>query len=223
MSIKISVLMTVYNEEIYVEKAIESVLNQTFKDFEFIIIDDGSIDNTKKVINSFKDERIKYYYAGKNKGYTNLEKAANFGLKKCRGKYIARIDADDICYPNRLKTQYKYLERNRNIFMVGGACDIIDEKGRIIGEVKKRSYPSFLYRYRLVDSNPFIHSSIMFRNEGFMYPSFEDFYFYTNLARFGKRMKNISQKLVKYRINPHGVVSRHTKNPRKTSKYYFNK
>jgi glycosyltransferase involved in cell wall biosynthesis len=205
---KISVLTTVYNEDVFIKETIKSVLAQTFKDFEYVIIDDGSTDNTKKVIKSFKDKRIKYYYAGKNKGFKNLANTANFGLSKCNGKYIARIDADDICFPKRLEIQYNYLEKNKSIFMIGGSCDIIDQKGRVIDEIIKKSYPSILYRYHLLNSNPFIHSSVMFRNKGVLYPSWADFYFYIRMVVEKRKIKNIPQKLVQYRINPHGIVSK---------------
>jgi len=208
MGPKISVLTTVYNEEIFIKETIKSVLNQTLKDFEYIIIDDGSTDNTKKVIKRFKDKRIKYYYSGKNKGHTNLNSVANFGLKKCKGKYIARIDADDICYPERLEIQHNYLEKNKKIFMIGTSCDIIDKGGKIIGEVIKKSYPSILYRYHIINSNPFIHSSIMFRNKGILYPSWQDFYFYHRMVVEKRKIKNIPQKLVQHRTNPHGITNR---------------
>ncbi len=211
---KLSVLMTVYNEEEYIKEAIKSVLNQSFRNFEFIIVDDGSTDNTKRVIKSFKDDRIKYYYTGKNKGFTNLDNIANFGIKKCKGKYIARIDADDICLQDRFKIQIEYLDKHFKIFMIGGGCDIIDENGDIIDIVKKRSYPSILNKYHILNSNSFIHSSIMFRNESLsfpFYPHWRDVYLYINMIREGKRLKNIPNKLVQYRINSHSIIGRQNK------------
>ncbi len=209
--IKLSVLMTVYNEQEYIKKAIKSVLSQSFRDFEFIIVDDGSTDNTKESIKSFKDSRIKYYYTGKNKGFTNLNNIANFGIDKCKGEYVARIDADDICLKDRFKIQIEYLDKHSKIFMIGGGCDIIDEDGNVINIIKKRSYPSILYKYHIINSNPFIHSSVMFRNENLsfpLYPHWRDIYMYINMIREGKRLKNISDKLVQYRINSHSIIGR---------------
>ena len=129
-------------------------------------------------------------------------------MSKCQGKYIARIDADDICYPKRLEIQYHYLEKNKKIFMIGTSCDIINKEGKIIGEVIKKSYPSILYRYRILSSNPFIHSSIMLRNKEILYPNWQDFYIYYKMIIEGKKIKNIPQKLVQHRTNPHGITNR---------------
>ena len=143
MKPQISVLTTVYNGEKYIKKTIESVLGQTFSNFEYIIIDDGSTDNTKKIIDSFNDKRIKYYYFGKNKGFFELHKPINFGLSKCKGKYIARLDSDDICYSNRIQKQYEYLITHPRIFMIGCSVELIDEFGNKVGSIIKKSYPHF--------------------------------------------------------------------------------
>jgi len=203
----ISVLTTVYNGEKYLEETIKSVLEQTFKDFEYIIIDDGSTDKTAKIIKSFKDERIKYCYFKENKGYYNIHKAINFGLDKCKGKYIARIDADDLMLKDRLKIQYSYLEKHPKVFLIGGSSFNINEAGIVINKIKKESYPSIFYKYYMAVSNSFIHSTIMFRNEGYSYPSYNEHLFYCWLTYNGKRMKNIKDYLIKYRINPKGMVA----------------
>lgn len=97
--------MIVYNAEHFIKDSIDSVLLQTFIDFEFIIIDDGSTDNTLEIITSYKDNRLKLF----SKGHNYIE-SLNFGLKQCSGKYIARMDADDIMHPNRLEIQYNLME-----------------------------------------------------------------------------------------------------------------
>ena len=205
---RVSVLMTVYNSGEYIKRTMQSVLSQTFEDFEFIIINDGSTDNSDKIVKSFKDKRIRYYKFVKiNKGYKNLYKAINFGLGLCKGEYIMRIDADDICRRDRIEKQKRFLDRNDKIFMIGTSCDIIDKDGKIIGEIIKTQYPSFLYKHRLKTSNPFIHSSIMFRNIGLLYPNSEEKFFYLSLVSKGKRLLNIKDKLVQYRINPNGVTA----------------
>jgi len=204
---EISVLTQVYNGERFIAETIQSVLDQSFLDFEYIIVDDGSTDRTREIIESFKDERIKYFYYKENKGYFNLHKVMNFGLKKCKGKYIARIDADDICYPNRLKVQYDYLEKNKDIYLIGSSAEVIDDEGNYLHKIKKKNYPSVFYKYHIAISNSFIHSSIMFRNEGHLYPSYNEHMFYCWLTYNKKRMKNIPDILVKYRINPKGMVA----------------
>jgi len=204
---RISVLTTVYNGEKYLAETIKSVLNQTFRDFEYIIIDDGSTDKTKKIIKSFKDKRIKYYYYGKNRGFENWYNVLNFGLEKCKGKYVARIDADDLMKRKRLEIQYNYLEKNKDIFMVGSSCEVIDYEGNHVDYILKRSYPSILYRLYITYSNSFIHPSIFFRNEGLKYPHSTEHFFYFNMLINGKKIKNIRDVLISYRINPEGLMA----------------
>lgn len=109
----VSVLMSVYNarpDEL--RQSIESILNQTFKDFEFIIINDGSTNETKEVILSYEDERIRYV---ENETNLKIITSLNKGLKLCRGKYIARLDSDDYSAPTRLEKQVKYMEEHPNV------------------------------------------------------------------------------------------------------------
>ena len=113
----ISVIMPVYNAETYVEEAIKSILNQTFEDFEFLIINDGSEDNSLSIINNYasKDNRIKIISREKK----GLVFSLNEGIKLAKGKYIARMDADDISVPERFKKQISYLERNSDVDICG--------------------------------------------------------------------------------------------------------
>ncbi len=202
---KVSVLTTAYNGERFIEETIDSILDQSFEDFEYIIIDDGSTDRTKEIIKKYKDKRIKYYYTGKNKGHLNLNNIINFGLSKCKGKYIARTDADDISLPHRLEKQVDYLNKHKDIFMIGASAIVIDEFGNEIKRIIKRNYPSWLYKYSIGTSNSFVHSSIMFRNEGEIYPSYIEHLFYVLLIFSKRKIKNIPNVLVKYRINPNGL------------------
>lgn len=125
----ISVLMTVYNGQEFLKEAIQSILDQTFTDFEFIIIDDGSTDNSSSIIHSYSDRRIKYYYK-ENRG---LAVALNYGISKCNCLIIARMDADDISFPDRLMIQYKYMTNNPRVDLLGGQVQIIDNNGTIVG------------------------------------------------------------------------------------------
>ena len=123
----ISVVMTAYNSEKYISDTIESILNQTYKNFEFIIIDDASIDNTWKIISKYakKDIRIRAF---QNKSNQKVSYSSNKGIKKSRGKYIARIDSDDWAYPYRLKLQYDFMEKHPEVGISGGIMEICDEK-----------------------------------------------------------------------------------------------
>ena len=114
MTVKVSVLMTVFNAESFLKYSVNSIIRQSFSDWELIIVDDCSQDNSLKIIRSFKNKRIKIYKLKKHFGRT---RALNYGLNKCKGKYVAILDADDIAKKNRLKKQFEFLEKNKNFKM----------------------------------------------------------------------------------------------------------
>lgn len=121
---KISVVMPAYNAEKYIAEAIESILNQTYRDFEFIIINDGSTDKTEEIILSYTDDRIVYLKNEKNMG---IVYTLNRGLDIAKGEYIARMDADDISLPERFKTQVQFMDKNTDIAVLGTAINIFGE------------------------------------------------------------------------------------------------
>ena len=124
----ISVVMTTYNSAPFIQEAIESVLNQTFEDFEFVIVDDASEDRTSQLIHGFKDPRIVYMRNARNVGQTE---SLNTAIKNSYGKYIARMDADDVSYPERLKLQYEFLENYPQIALVGSSIHIERERKKL--------------------------------------------------------------------------------------------
>lgn len=128
---KVSVLMTVYNDERFVASAIDSILAQTLADFEFIIVNDGSTDGTEEIVRGYaaRDPRI-CVFAQANAGTTA---ASNYGLSLARGMYVARLDSDDVSYTHRLQTEVDFLNRNPSVALVGGGSDVIDLEGNIIG------------------------------------------------------------------------------------------
>lgn len=162
--IKVSVVLPVYNGEMFLEETIYSILNQTLKDFELIIVNDGSTDKTKEIIEKYmkQDKRIKYLENKENKGFFNLHNVINKGYSAARGKYISHFCADDIAYPNKLEVQYNYLEKHKDIFLVGCSADAIDKTGKKIGEINKKFWHRipFVLKSRIAFSNPFIYSSI---------------------------------------------------------------
>lgn len=119
-------------------EAIESILNQTYRDFEFIVVDDGSIDKTPEILGSYRDSRIRHLRNRNNLGQT---RSLNIGLKISRGKYIARMDADDISRRDRLEKQYQYLETHPEIAVVGCWHDYIDAGGRYLKTVRMLTDP----------------------------------------------------------------------------------
>jgi glycosyltransferase involved in cell wall biosynthesis len=160
---KISVLTTVFNGGKYLAEAIESVLNQTWVNFEFIIIDDASTDNSVEIIKSYNDSRIRFFKNEKNIGQTA---SLNKGLKLAKSDYIARLDQDDVCLPVRLEEQYKYLENNQEVTIISSWEHTIDSSG-----VRVRSWESSLDNYGvflgylLLGLCPVWHPSVMFRKK----------------------------------------------------------
>ncbi|WP_143414819.1 glycosyltransferase family 2 protein [Geobacillus sp. E263] len=195
---KISVIMPCYNEEKSIGKSIKSILNQSFTDFEFIIVDDCSTDNTVNVINSFKDERIKLIRKKENSG---VAASLNLGLQNATGKYVARMDADDICERERLQVQYEYMENNEDVVIVGTWAYTINPITNSIRESRTPVSDSEIRRYMQKDS-PFIHPSVLFRrivNRSPVFYSelkgFEDYDLWIRLSKHGK-MANIPKFLV---------------------------
>jgi len=152
---RVSVLMPVYNGERYLREAIDSILNQTFTDFEFIIINDGSTDNSLEIIQSYDDSRIRIVNNETNIGLT---KSLNKAIKRARGKYIARQDADDISLPHRFLEQLSYLERRPEIALLGTSVYHIDEQGKVLGRVIVPIKPG----NKLLKENQFNHGSTIF-------------------------------------------------------------
>ncbi|PIS09362.1 hypothetical protein COT75_01650 [Candidatus Beckwithbacteria bacterium CG10_big_fil_rev_8_21_14_0_10_34_10] len=163
MKRKISVLMPVYNQEEFLDEAIQSILKQSFNNFEFLILDDGSKDNSFKIVKSFKDKRIKVF---RNKKRNGLAKSLNILIKESKGEYLARMDGDDISLKDRLKKQVEFLDKNKLIVILGCWAKIIDSQGRNIGQFK---YPTEdkVIRNNILSYNPFVHSSVMMRKEIF--------------------------------------------------------
>lgn len=156
---KISVLMPVYNAEKFLKEAIDSILNQTFTDFEFLIINDASTDRSKEIILSYKNPRIKYFENKKNLGQAVT---LNRGLRYAKSEYIARMDADDISFPNRFELQYKEMQKDKEIVVLASFYDVVDETGKFLYTEKYTKTPEEIY-YTLQFRNCLGHPTVMFR------------------------------------------------------------
>lgn len=200
---KISVLMPVYNCELYIREAIESVLNQTFNDFEFLIVDDASTDKTVSIIKSFNDSRIKLIEKFQNLGIID---SLNYGIEIARGDYIARMDGDDICLPERFEKQVVFLDNNSDVILCGTAFQLI-ETDKII----KHPSDHEAILIKLCFGTSFCHSSIMGRKEVFLQDKYdenfkhaEDYDLWTRLA-FKGQLANIDDVLLKYRVHENQI------------------
>ena len=203
----ISVVLPVYNGEKFLHKAVQSVLGQSFTDFELIIINDGSTDRTNEVIQSFKDPRIVYIKNEVNKG---LVFSLNKGVDLAKGKYIARMDADDISLPERFQKQVHYLQQHDAVMVLATFIELIDDndkpKGNWPDDRLADSYKKI--RSLLPWSNCIAHPTVMLRKELFREFRYneaqiylEDWDLWLRMAASGKIIEKIAEPLVQYRIH----------------------
>lgn len=206
-NIKVSVVMSVYGYKNYIERSIESILNQTFGDIQLIIIDDGCDYNLFKIVQGFKDKRILYIKNDKNIGLTrSLIKGVNLS----RGKYIARQDAGNISKENRIEKQYNFLENHKNYYLIGTSVTLIDDKDEIVCKIIADSDVDSIKK-NILKFNCINHSTIMFRNEDvagyrakFKYS--QDYDLYLNLLSKNILFGNISDILLEERILPGSIT-----------------
>jgi len=209
----VSVVMAVKNGSDYILQSLTSVIHQTFSDFELIVINDGSEDDTLAIVEGLNDSRIRIY-SQKNRG---VARAANRGLSLARGKYIARIDHDDIWFPGRLEKQVTYLEAHPEIALVGSAA-VIWSDGTNIYEGRNLDHPTTYssIRWELLFDNSFVHSSILFRKEiikkvGLYHPGpditpLDDYHFLSRVA-YEYKVANLAERLVAYRETSQSLTS----------------
>ena len=220
----ISVVMPVYNDAAYLHQAIDSILNQRFNEFEFIIVNDGSTDHTEEIILSYNDERILYLRNEENKGCSY---SRSKGMKAARGKYIAAMDGDDISSPDRLKLQYEYLETHPEIGFLGG--DLV------------YFFKDSWYRHRFFTDPDYIKSFSFFQNtigsatvmmrrsevekhQLYYDPEYEngeDFELFYRALMAGVKISSINELIYYYRQSDNQLSSPHNLAPRKrnTMKY----
>jgi glycosyltransferase involved in cell wall biosynthesis len=199
--------MSVYNGEKYLKTAIESILNQTYTDFEFIIINDGSTDQSRDIICSYSDNRIRLFDNIINRG---LIYSLNKGIEYSLGNVIARMDADDISLPTRFERQINFFNQNPDVSLVGSTAIYVDENG-VEKSVREFSVPSNLIYSHLFFGNPFIHSSVIIKKNVFTKYKYnkdfylaEDYYLWSQIAKEYK-VANISEPLVKYRHHDYSI------------------
>jgi glycosyltransferase involved in cell wall biosynthesis len=182
---KVSVLMAVHNGQEFIYKSIKSILNQNYKNFEIIIINDHSTDDTKKIIEKINLKKIKIINLKKNVG---PYKALDIGMQKISGKYISILDSDDIIHPNKFRTQVKILENDQKVGLVATWYKIIDKNSKIIKIFKINSNKNF-FNFAFPCQNLICNSSVMFRrdilkkikfyNKSFFYSN--DYHFYLKI------------------------------------------
>ena len=201
--IKISVVMPLFNpRHDHLEDCINSLIEQKFKDFELVVVDDSfkDVDNNK-LFKSFPADRLQYF---RNDNPLGLQASLNFGIKQAKGKFIARMDGDDISHKDRLLKQINFLEENPHISIVGSNCMTIDAKGNTVG---KRKYP--FKKKDVLNSffSPLAHPCVMFQKDffnkfGFYNESIEveDWELWLRTMKMGGLIYNIQENLLKLRV-----------------------
>lgn len=203
----VSVIMPVFNAQKYVASAIRSILNQKYKNFELIIIDDHSIDGSLQILNKFKDHRIRVI---KNKQNVGVTKSLNKGFKLANGEFIARMDADDISLPTRLERQITFIQRHPDVGVIGTNIEIINESGKLLLN-KKTNFQENVYS-ALAFSNPILHPTVFMRKNIIKkYGGYdetlngaEDYDLWLRLSRYTK-VVNLPEVLLHYRLHIQGV------------------
>ncbi|MDI9319168.1 MAG: glycosyltransferase [Phycisphaerales bacterium] len=202
--------MPAYNAALFIAEAITSVLNQTFGDFELIVVNDGSSDSTESIVNSFKDSRIVLI----NQANAGVSEALNAGLRMAKGKYIARVDADDVCKSQRFAEQINFFNQHPDYVLLGTDAEYIDQKGNLVF----RFYNDVGYEDEEIKRNflnycPFIHSSVMYVKDVIIAVggynknaiAFEDYFLWGRVLQYGK-FHNLKEPLMLIRLNVSSVT-----------------
>lgn len=205
----VSVVMPAYNAADFIEESILSIINQTYKNWELIVINDGSTDDTLTIVKKLAkhNDRIRCV---ENKTNQGLIAGRNQGLLLSKGKYIAHLDSDDNALANRLQVQVDFLEKNKDYVFVGSACESIDKSGNRLGKIE-RIIPDEHLKTLLLFTNYFINSTVMLRAslaKQVQYakeiPLAEDYNYFVLLSELGK-MANLKESLVAYRTHEQNI------------------
>jgi glycosyltransferase involved in cell wall biosynthesis len=207
---QVTVLMPVYNASEFLREAVDSILAQTFSDFEFVIVNDGSTDDSEIILNSYNDPRIRIIHQSNG----GVSSALNTGLQHSRGKYVARFDADDICLPDRLQLQYEFITSHPEYVMVGSDADYVNEKGEFVFHYSSPGYTDEEIRTVIYGRNPFIHSALFFVKDVILScggydinaHTFEDHLLWVKVITRGK-VCNFRESLIRVRLNPASVTT----------------
>lgn len=214
----VSVLMGVFNQESYLDESIQSIQNQSYSHYEFIVVNDGSTDNSFDILTRYQiqDKRIRVISNEHNIGHP---KSLNIGLEHCEGKYIARMDADDIALPERLEKQVNFMESNKQVGLCGTAIEYFGEADGV------KIYPEddFQLRMKLLSGNPFAHPTAMVRAELLDkyqlkyredYVAAEDYLMWVKVSEVAK-IHNLPEPLLKYRVHKSQLTATKTERQNK--------
>jgi len=225
---RITVFVPCYNAEKYIDKMLDSILGQTYKNFKILIVDDGSSDRSKDIIREYavRDKRVVLYENAENQGVARVR---NRGLELCRSEYIALMDADDVAPLDRLETEVRYLDEHMEIDAVGGRYQLIDEEGKELPVRLKGVLSDSAIRASMLFYNPLANGSMMFRSKiirenNLRYceqnRTLEDYLFWSEFLRYGK-INNLDQVLQYYRVSETSIECQAQREDRRNRDYCF--
>lgn len=209
MSPKVSILMPIYNTASYLKEAVDSILAQTYTDFELITLDDCSPDNAREILDQYSDERIVRYKGVTNRGLSNV---LNVGLTMAKGEYIARMDSDDVSFPERLATQIQFMEQHPEVDLCSCGMELFEARS----EVWTRNADPRKVELEALFFSPILHASSLWRRDSFekhglifdqdMVPA-EDYDLWVRALLCRLTLVNMPQVLYRYRIRPNQATS----------------
>jgi len=215
---KVSVCMPCYNASKYINECIDSVLNQTFTDFEFVIVDDGSTDKTVQIIKTYSDSRIRLI-----ENEHDFIESLNTSIRMAEGKYIARMDADDMMMPDRLLIQYNYMEHHPHIDLLGGG---FERFGSGQGFYRPPVHTNCITMDEMLEHDIIAHPTVMIRKDVFSkipvlyednYRYAEDYKLWMTMLAHGLQLDNLPDILIKYRVSHTQNSVKHNKVQSKTA------
>ncbi|MCU0381677.1 MAG: glycosyltransferase [Chitinophagaceae bacterium] len=214
----VSIVMPLYNAGPFLSEAIDSILQQHFTDFEFIILNDGSTDNSESIIHRYRDERIRYLRNDQNRG---LAYTLNRGLREAAAPLIARMDADDISLPERLQVQYEYMEQHPEADLVAAVVELMDADGKPMGywkEDHEHTEPADIQSF-LAENNCIAHPTVMARKDIMLSLGYqeeqgeaEDYDLWLRWVSAGYSIHKINQVLLRHRILPKSFTRQRQRN-----------
>ncbi len=218
MKPRISILMPAYNAGAFIADAIRSVQAQRFTDWELVVVNDGSTDDTADTVLSFRDERIRLI----NAPHGGISRALNAGLCYTESNLVARFDADDRCKPHRLQVQYDFMLHHPDIVISGGGADYMDAQGRFVFPFTPQAHTPEELRALPIDQCPFIHSTVIFRKDVILQcggyseraHTFEDQLLWRAVLQRGKG-QNLHEALIDVRLSPQSVTMDERWRPRR--------
>lgn len=215
----ISVIMPVYNAGSFLHEAIESILNQTYQNLELIIVNDASTDNSGKIITKYKrlDKRVRIVTLKLNVNQGG-DSAGNIGYKLAKGKYVARMDADDVAEPTRIEKQVAYMEQHPRVAVLGTQASVIDREGKVVG-VKNVPISHADILREFFTFHPMIHPTVMVRKSAIKreqlyqtdYHANNDYLTFFGLITSGAKFANLDEPLLQYRIHGENDSLAHVK------------